>query len=63
MLTLLPAGQFFHATGDPRSVAVDSAALYFGVRLNDQSLTPGANARPGKTRFQDWLKKQSMKAA
>ena len=54
--------QFFRATGDARSLVVDPAALYFGVRLNDQSLTPGANARLGKTRLQDWLK-QSVKAA
>jgi uncharacterized protein YbjT (DUF2867 family) len=54
--------QFFRATGDTRSVVVDPAALYFGVRLDDQSLTPGANARLGKTRFQDWLK-QSVRAA
>jgi len=54
--------QFFRVTGDTRSVVVDPAALYFGVRLNDQSLTPGANARLGKTRCQDWLK-QSVKAA
>src|SRR5688572_9884629 len=54
--------QFFRATGDTRALVVDPAALYFGVRLNDQSLTPGANARLGKTRFQDWLK-QSVKAA
>jgi uncharacterized protein YbjT (DUF2867 family) len=49
--------QFFRATGDKRSVLVDPAALYFGIKLNDQSLTPGANARLGKTRFQDWLKR------
>jgi uncharacterized protein YbjT (DUF2867 family) len=54
--------QFFRATGDTRSLVVDSAALYFGVRLNDQSLTPGASPRLGPTRFQDWLK-QSVKAA
>lgn len=54
--------QFFRATGDTRTVVVDPAALYFGTRLNDQSLTPGANPRLGKTRFQDWLK-QSVKAA
>lgn len=54
--------QFFHATGDTRSVVVDPAALYFGIRLDDQSLTPGPNARFGKTRFQDWLKR-SAKAA
>jgi uncharacterized protein YbjT (DUF2867 family) len=54
--------QFFRASGDPRTVVVDPAALYFGTRLNDQSLTPGANVRLGKTRFQDWLK-QAVKAA
>ena len=54
--------QFFHASGDVRTVVVDPAALYFGIRLDDQSLTPGANARLGKTRFQDWLKR-SVKAA
>lgn len=54
--------QFFRTTGDARSVVVDPEALYFGIKLNDQSLTPGANARLGKTRFQDWLK-QAVKAA
>lgn len=54
--------QFFGASGDARVVVVDPAALYFGVRLNDQSLTPGPNVRLGKTRFQDWLK-QAVKAA
>lgn len=47
--------QFFRATGDARSVIVDPEALYFGIKLNDQSLTPGPNPRLGKTRFQDWL--------
>jgi uncharacterized protein YbjT (DUF2867 family) len=54
--------QFFRATGDQRTVVTDPAALYFGTRLNDQSLTPGANPRLGKTRFQDWLSR-SVKAA
>ena len=30
-------------------------ALYFGIELNDQSLTPGDNPRIGPTRFEDWL--------
>lgn len=54
--------QYFRATGDNRRVVVDPAAFYFGVQLNDESLTPGKNVRLGKTRFQDWLK-QSVKAA
>jgi uncharacterized protein YbjT (DUF2867 family) len=49
--------QFFRTTGDRRPVVTDPAALYFGTKLNDQSLTPGPNARLGKIRFQDWLKR------
>ncbi|HYC71905.1 MAG TPA: SDR family oxidoreductase [Opitutaceae bacterium] len=54
--------QFLRATGDARSVVVDSEALYFGVRLDDRSLTPGANARLGRTRFEDWLKRTAKAA-
>ena len=48
-------GQFLSATHDPRNVVADSHARYFGIELNDQSLTPGDNARIGSTRFEDWL--------
>lgn len=54
--------QFFRATGDARSVIVDPEALYFGIKLNDQSLMPGLDARFGKTRFQDWLKRLAKAA-
>src|SRR5262245_29452686 len=40
---------------DPRTVVVDPEALYFGVKLNDQSLIPGPNARHGSTKFDWWL--------
>jgi hypothetical protein len=40
---------------DPRKVVVDPSALYFGVKLNDQSLVPGTNARLGSTKFDWWL--------
>jgi uncharacterized protein YbjT (DUF2867 family) len=40
---------------DPRKVVVDPNALYFGVKLNDKSLVPEANARRGSTRFDWWL--------
>jgi hypothetical protein len=30
-------------------------ALYFGIELSDQSLTPGDNPRIGPTRFEQWL--------
>lgn len=48
---------YLRATGDARSVMMDPEAQYFGIKVNDQSLTPGANARLGQTRFQDWLKR------
>jgi hypothetical protein len=47
--------QFLRATGDARKVTTDVHALYFGIELNDQSLTPGDNPRIGPTRFEDWL--------
>jgi uncharacterized protein YbjT (DUF2867 family) len=54
--------QFFRATGDTRSVVTDPEALYFGTKLNDQSLTPGSNPRLGKIRYQDWLKRLAKTA-
>jgi len=48
-------GRFLSATQDPRQVVTDVHARYFGLELNDQSLTPGDNPRIGPTRFDDWL--------
>ena len=42
-------------TGDRRQVIADIHARYFGIKLNDQSLTPGDQPRLGSTRFEDWL--------
>jgi uncharacterized protein YbjT (DUF2867 family) len=47
--------RFLSATRDTRKVTTDVHALYFGIELNDQSLTPGDNPRIGPTRFEDWL--------
>src|SRR5687768_14087909 len=49
--------QFLNATGDARTVITDPQALYYGIELNDQSLTPGDNPRIGPTRFDDWLRR------
>jgi uncharacterized protein YbjT (DUF2867 family) len=49
--------RFLSATRDARKVTTDVHALYFGTELNDQSLTPGDNARIGPTRFEDWLRR------
>jgi uncharacterized protein YbjT (DUF2867 family) len=48
-------GRFLSATQDPREVVTDVHARYFGVELNDQSLTPGDNPRIAPTPFEDWL--------
>jgi uncharacterized protein YbjT (DUF2867 family) len=46
----------FQATNDPRTVVTDGHASYFGAELDHRSLTPGPNARLGRTRFSDWVK-------
>ncbi len=51
--------QFLNATGDPRTVITDPKALYHGIAVNDQSLTPGDNPRLGPTRFADWLSRNA----
>ena len=51
--------QFLNATGDARKVITDPKALYYGIAVNDQSLTPGDNPRLGPTRFADWLNRNA----
>ena len=47
--------RFLSANQDARQVVADVHARYFGVDLNDQSLTPGDHPRIAPTRFEDWL--------
>lgn len=54
--------EFLTATGDPRTVVIEPQANYFGVAVDDHSLTPGANPRLGSTHFADWLKRTYPKA-
>ena len=49
------ARKYLLAKKDPRKVAADIHARYFGTELDDQSLTPGKNPRLGTVRFEDWL--------
>jgi len=53
--------RFLSANRDARTVTTDVHALYFGLELNDQSLTPGDNPRLGPTRFEDWLSRSTLK--
>src|SRR4051812_19938331 len=47
--------QFLSANRDSRKIVTDDQARYFGIEVNDQSLTPDGKPRLGTTRFGDWL--------
>jgi uncharacterized protein YbjT (DUF2867 family) len=49
------ASKFLAASVDRRRVIADVHARYFGILLNDRSLTPGDHPRVGAIRFEDWL--------
>ena len=49
------ARRYLTATRDARTVVTDPNARYYGVEVNDRSLTPVANPRIGPTRFEEWL--------
>jgi uncharacterized protein YbjT (DUF2867 family) len=48
-------GRVLAADSDPRTVAADEHARYFGTELTDTSITAGPDAHLGKTSFADWL--------
>jgi uncharacterized protein YbjT (DUF2867 family) len=43
------------ARQDPRVVIADPHAHYFGTELGERMLVPGADARLGEIRFEEWL--------
>ncbi|MES2531198.1 MAG: SDR family oxidoreductase [Pseudomonadota bacterium] len=47
--------RYLGAIGDPRTVVADAQAPYFGVLLDDRSLTPDDGARLGVIGFDAWL--------
>jgi uncharacterized protein YbjT (DUF2867 family) len=49
--------RYLTATRDARTVIADPSARYYGVEVNDRSLTPVANPRIGPTRFEEWLRR------
>ena len=53
------ARRYMRANHDARQVTTDVDARYFGAKINDQSLTPGANPRIAPTRFDDWLSRST----
>jgi uncharacterized protein YbjT (DUF2867 family) len=55
------AAHYLDKVSDPRSVVVDEDALYYGVKLNDQSLVPGPDAHLGKIDFETWFANQPVR--
>lgn len=51
--------RFLRATGDARSVTTDPSSTYFGIPIDDQSLTPGDPPILGPTRLAVWLQRRS----
>lgn len=47
--------KYLAATHDPRTVVSDIHAGYFGIQVDDRSLTASAAARLGALRLDDWL--------
>ncbi len=47
--------RYLTASKDARKVVTDAHARYYGLEVNDRSLTPGENPRIGQTHFDDWL--------
>lgn len=47
--------RFLSANQDVRKVVTDIHARYFGVELNDHSLTPGDKPRIGAISYEDWF--------
>jgi uncharacterized protein YbjT (DUF2867 family) len=54
--------RFLSAKGDSRKVVADIHARYFGLAVNDRSLTPDEGARLGATRLEDWLRQSASTA-
>jgi uncharacterized protein YbjT (DUF2867 family) len=47
--------RYLSAIHDPRKVTADLQARYFGIEVNDQSLTPGSKPWIGSTNLDVWL--------
>jgi len=47
--------RYLRAIGDTRTVVADAKAPYFGVQLDERSLTPDDGARLGTIGFEAWL--------
>lgn len=53
--------RFLRAVKDDRQVTTDVHAHYYGIELNDRSLTPDPGARLGTKRVDDWFASGAMR--
>jgi uncharacterized protein YbjT (DUF2867 family) len=49
--------RYLKAIGDPREVASDPGARYFGGRVEERSLVPLGELRPGHISLDEWLRR------
>jgi uncharacterized protein YbjT (DUF2867 family) len=54
--------RYLKAIGDPRQVVKDPEARYFGGRVEERSLVPLGEARLGRIRFEEWIRRLQAKA-
>jgi len=52
--------KYLRATGDARRIQGSADALYFGVKLNENSLVPGPGGKISSTTLDEWLKIASV---
>lgn len=55
--------EYLKTTGDSRPVVEDPGATYFGLTIDDTSLTAGEDAALGRITFAQWLAQQPAPAA
>jgi uncharacterized protein YbjT (DUF2867 family) len=53
--------KYLTATGDSRTVTTDPAARYYGIAVDDRSLTPRDEPRIGPTRFAEWMSESTSR--
>ena len=54
--------RYLKAVGDPREIVGDPEARYFGGRVEERSLVPLGEARLGRIRLDEWLRRAPAKA-
>jgi uncharacterized protein YbjT (DUF2867 family) len=55
-------GRYLKAVGDPREVASDPEARYFGGRVEERSLVPLGEARLGRISLDEWIRRSQARA-